>query len=177
MKNIQNIITFLYCNLTSILGVLGFVISLTNLIYFFAIRRINFSITVTKCNAKELSDCYLNYLYVKLENNSQLPISLTRFRILINNKEFDSECVPHYVYLSNFTDAEHINVKSQTLPINLQPLQAWSGVLVYEAPIDFQLSLETPLSVVIATNRYKEVKTKLWLGIPYRTNALFVLHK
>lgn len=149
--------------ISGILGVAGFIISVINLIYFFAIRRKKLNI---RFGAIGVSDYFNSNEVLKIqyffENKSQLPISITRIQILIGNKLIDCERIP--VVIEEVTRKRGNEIydrdilKSKSIPININPLAAESGYFAFSIPQGTLSKSETALTFRICTNRGKAIQ-------------------
>lgn len=156
-----------------ITGILGFIISLINLAYFFVIRNIKLNIRFGAVRLKVKQHPKHNELdvYFSFENKSQLPISITRVQLVINDRLYD--CIRMPVKIEQVIYSEHNEVydrdtlKSSIIPINLSPLAAESGFLVFHIPKDTLLDYDKALSFRICTNRGKAVQKTFVLHEDY----------
>lgn len=116
-----------------------------------------------KLSMKKGSD---NLVFAKVkftaENKSQLPISLTRIQMFVNNTYFDCELLPQvieeYVRKNNKEVLDRYNVASIHTPINLPALSAVSGYFVFLIPQDSLSENDKYLTFRICTSRGKAVQ-------------------
>lgn len=141
----------------SFAGILGFIISLINIIYFFAIRRKNLYIRFGKMGVTKASSMDLLKVQYSFENSSQLPISVTRVQLLVNDKYYDCYDLPMIIEKAerarNGEIYDRDYIKSKSVPVNLLPLQADSGYFVFLIPRGTVSNSCQHLSFRICTNR------------------------
>lgn len=152
-------------NLTSILGVLGFAISLINLIYNLYHRRkkLNIEILAYHIDFQNRHNVYITFI-----NKSTLPISITQLSLIINNKKFLVKKFQESFYsgLKNVDDNTFDKlIKYSSFPINVDMLSSNQCYV----RLDFQLELETLpkiLTFEVGTNRGLIKKVQLELPEP-----------
>ncbi len=161
MEKVINFITSI--KTTELLGILGFIISLINIIYFLVVRRKKVTVNFGDYGIRSLrknSDLLL--IHYRFDNNSQLSIAITRVRILISGKEFDCDRGVHIAEkFKNEENHKEVYSKITTtdiLPINLAPLASQSGFLGFVIPQDILLNGEKSLTFRIYTNRGKVIQ-------------------
>lgn len=147
----------------NIIGILGFIISIINFIYYFLIRRKKLNIRFETMATRKYFDSK-NVAIVKciFENQSQLPISITRIQLIINNELYDCENLP--VIAEKITRKQNNEVydediiKTNSTPINLMALSAFSGYFAFAIPKDTLSNSDKSLTFQICTNRGKAVQ-------------------
>lgn len=146
--------------ISAILGILGFIMSLLNAIYFFRSHRIAINMYIDKYVLKSFSNeeqavCPL----FLIENMSQLPISITRIRLIFNSKKYDAfrlrRIMQQVINKSNNEIYDRQIEYTNLLPINLSSLEAFSGYLAFLVPRDTVSEQEKYLTFEICTNRGK----------------------
>lgn len=153
----------------TITGILGFIISLINLIYFFIIRKKKINIRLNRFGVCDHNNPK-NVLKVNLcfENLSQLPVSITRVQVVIDKNYIDCEHIPMIIEEAVRTKSGKIYdqdyVKSTRPPINLSPLQAESVYFAFLIPRDTISNSDTQMNFQICTNRGKAVEKTLLLN-------------
>lgn len=144
------------------MGILGFVISVINFIYFFVIRRKRLTIRFGDYGIRKYRNNFdLLTVHYQFENNSQLPLSITRVKIIIDNNKYDCDRKKHTAETNQVKrNAEVITLETKTdiLPINLASLEARSGFLSFPIPQDSVSTADKVLNFEISTNR----------GIPFQ---------
>lgn len=146
-----------------ILGAAGFVISVVNLTYFFIVRKKKLSLCVctygTKPHFDKMERLIIQY---RFDNLSQLPITITRMRLLIDNTFYDSNFTPviaEDVKVSRGNEVTYQNAATtDTLPLNLDALASRGGYLWFAVPRGTLQNGEKPLTFQICTNRGKPVQ-------------------
>ena len=81
-----------------VIGIIGFVLSAINFIYFLIIRRKKLSLNFYIHSIADYFDKKQRLkIFFCIENHSQLPISITRIRLFLNEKYYDCESSPMIV--------------------------------------------------------------------------------
>lgn len=84
--------------ISGILGIAGFLISLINLINYFVSHKVNLEITMLeyayKLGVQGKKRLFIHY---KLNNKSQLPISVTDIQLVLNGIEYTEDYNTHEV--------------------------------------------------------------------------------
>ncbi len=159
--------------ISSILGFLGFVISLINFIYFFIIRKRNITLCFNCLGVQK----YLNnknklFIHYRFDNNSQLDIAITRIQIKVKNEFIDcniqSLLAEETVRRVGKKVIDKQTIYTDTLPINLAPLASQSGFLSFLIPQDTVSNNETNLTLKICTNRGKVIQNTFSLHEDYK---------
>lgn len=142
-----------------ITGILGFIISLINLAYFFVIRnmKLNVRFGVIRVKIKQNHNSNELDVYFSFENKSQLPISVTRVQVIVDDRPYDCIRMPVKIEQMSYSQNNEVydrdTLKSTTVPINLAPLAAESGFLAYLIPKGTLSGHEKALTFRICTNR------------------------
>lgn len=142
-----------------ILGLLGFLLSVANAIYFFYIRRCKLIIRFSRiCVSNYINNKSILKVQYSIENRSQLPISVTRIQVVIaETQKVDCLELPIVIEEIERTGKGEVfdrdTIKSETVPFNLQSLAAKSGYIAFEVPRDIVLNKEKRLTFQICTNR------------------------
>ena len=149
--------------ISGILGILGFIISLINLIHYFAIRRVNLDISFLKYSVNDYT--YGNeriFVQYRFDNKSQLPITITDIQLIINNKSYLSDYLPHEIFSyckrSKGEIVDYHPKYNDKLPINLNELSSRSDFLVFVVPQGTLKEDEKQLTFQIRTNRHMEAR-------------------
>lgn len=107
------------------------------------------------------------FIHYKLNNKSQLPISVTDIQLVLNGIEYTEDYNTHevnsYHHKAKGVD-EYVPTYNEHLPINLECLHSHSGYLVFVIPEDNSPNLDKGLTFQIRTNRNKEVQKKVSLN-------------
>lgn len=147
--------------ISGILGIAGFLISLINIIHLFVSHKVKLEITMLEYTVREYTpDKKRLFVHYKLNNKSQLAISVTDIQLVLNGKEYTEDYNTHEV-ISYRNGNKYVPTYNEHLPINLECLHAHSGYLVFVIPADICPNLDTGLSFQIRTNRNKEVQKKV----------------
>ena len=87
--------------ISGILGIAGFLISLINLINYFVSHKVNLEITMLeyayKLGVQGKKRLFIHY---KLNNKSQLPISVTDIQLVLNGIEYTEDYNTHEVIIT-----------------------------------------------------------------------------
>lgn len=149
--------------ISGILGVLGFIISLINLIHYFAIRRVNLDIAFLKYSVNDYT--FGNdriFVQYRIDNKSQLPIAITDIQLIIDGKSYLADYLPHEIFSyckrSKGEIVEYLPKYNDILPINLNELSSRSDFLVFVIPQGILKEGEKDLTFQIRTNRHMEVQ-------------------
>lgn len=149
--------------ISGILGILGFIISLINLIHYFAIRRVNLDIAFLKYSVNDYT--FGNdriFVQYRIDNKSQLPIAITDIQLIIDGKSYLTDYLPHEIFSyckrSKGEIVEHLPKYNDKLPINLNSLSFRSDFLAFVVPRGILKEGEKDLTFQIRTNRHMEVQ-------------------
>lgn len=155
-------------NITSILGVLGFVMSFVTWIKEWVTQRINLSGELTSA----MFGVDKAVVYVVFENHSRLPVSISKINLIANNARHPctntSKWISQNARISGGKTVYEQNEFSTSLPCSIPELGAISTVLLFE---DFQQNLLTgskSLNLEVCTSRGKIVQMKLELPAEHR---------
>lgn len=148
---------------SGVIGIVGFILSFINFLYSFIMRRKKVNVRFEKMG---ITPYYEGKEVLKIkysfENNSQLPISITRIRLIINEKYYDCTDLP--VVIEEVTRKRKNEIydcditKSNSTPINLLPLASDSGYFAFPIPKGILSNDEKALTFQICTSRGKAVQ-------------------
>lgn len=148
-------------NITLALSIFGSVGTLTSAILSFIRSRKRISITIPKLYHNNSS----MWLYVIIENNSRLPISINSVSACFSDKLFHSSQIPQKILEVTQQTGNIVTDKKEyfsiKFPISLPALSGTSGYLYFEVPATFLESPSTQLCFQVGTNRGVIKKTKL----------------
>lgn len=143
--------------ISSIFGVLGFIISLINLVYYFISRRVNLEMRIIEIAPRTYrNDKERIIVHYQVNNKSNLPISITDMRLIIDDDKYCEDFNTHEILGYHHTAKdinEYVPTYNGHLPINLPMLSSHSDYLVYVVPEGTLKALETGLTFEIRTNR------------------------
>lgn len=150
-------------SIVSVLGIIGFIFSLINFVYFFIIRKKHLIIKFGEYGIRNFrDDKKLLIIDYRFDNASQLPISITNVQILIDNKFFDcynrKTLAEEMVRKSNGIIIGRNISYTDKMPINLNSLASQSGFLAFPIPQDKLSVGEKSLNFRICTNRGKAIQ-------------------
>ena len=150
-------------NVTTIIAFAGFVISCIAAIHQITCERKNIRIKIFSYDA----DRDFMYLTMSFENLSRLPISITDIRY-VNEREFSCIPIPVKICEEETRCGNEITERkitySEKMPIQLEPLGAISGIILFE---ELPVSLKTDpkfLTFSICTNRGKAIQKTIELS-------------
>lgn len=151
-------------NITLVIAIVGFIISIYNLILSIVTQRKSLEITIL--DIYSLHDIIA--INISIENRSRLPIAITNFT-LVSNDSYRTNCTPIPTLL--FENVRRIGKEvverkqtySTQLPISISSLAAANAIVIFEKvqeplPVD-----STQVTVLVGTNRGKAVQMKLSL--------------
>lgn len=148
--------------ISGILGILGFIISMTNLIHYFVSRRINLEIKITEFALRDGSRGNKRiFVHYQMNNKSHLPITVTDMQLVILEKTYIEDFNTHEVISYKHTGKginEYVPTYNEHLPINLPMLSSHAGYLVFSVPANIVENVDKDLTFQIRTNRHKEVQ-------------------
>lgn len=146
-------------NVTTIIAVAGFCISLWTSISSWMAKRKNLRFAIYFARAAQDTV----YFRLGVENLSQLPIAISRVQIKIGDAWFDCTPLPtivqEHVRRSGKEIISRETVYSSALPIDLGPLGAFKGVLLFEGLPTLPEKRETVVNLRVSTNRGKAFET------------------
>ena len=148
--------------ISGVLGILGFIISLINLIHYFVSRRINLEIVVKGTKIYNYFNCQNRVIvHYQANNMSHLPITITDFRLVLRDEIYAEDFNTHEI-ASYHKHSKDINdykaIYNEHLPVNLPMLSSHAGYLVFVIPQDTIKDAGEDLTFRIRTNRHKEVQ-------------------
>lgn len=151
-------------NITTVIAVAGFIISCATVIYQAVSKRKRLRVRVLSY------DAYKNVMYLTMlfENLSQLPVSITNILYIEEGEEFNCTSIP--VKISESTErcgSEIIERRisySEKMPIQLEPLGAASGIILFEKMPARLKNVPKSLTFLICTNRGKAIQKTLELS-------------
>ncbi|MBR1530013.1 MAG: hypothetical protein IJ642_12045 [Oscillospiraceae bacterium] len=158
---------------TAIIAALALLLSIFNTITLMIDKSRNFSILFDKVYVSDYvshHDQKQDSIKIKytISNYSQLPISITRIRIIIDDNYFDVDYIPHYIessdYKSNGKTISETILNSTVLPIQLSALGANSGFLAFAIPKGTLTGKESKLKFQISTNRGEAITADFTIG-------------
>lgn len=158
---------------TGIAAIAAFLISTVDFVYLYHTRRkritiyfgkiivSNYTIKKNDINGIE-RDFHIVKIPFRVDNRSQLPISITRIGILIDGIKYDSEPRPHVAEIHKQKMGKELDDKivihTDVLPIYLDSLAAHFGYLAFLIPPNILSGREKALNFQICTNRGKAVE-------------------
>lgn len=148
--------------ISGVLGILGFIISLINIISYFLSRRINLEIKITEFALRDGSQGRKRiFIHYQANNKSHLPITITDLQLVLNNNTYTEDYNTHEAISYRHTAKginEYVPTYNEHIPINLPMLSSRAGYLVFSIPEDIVENDYKALTFQIRTNRHKEVQ-------------------
>lgn len=148
-------------NVTTIIAAAGFCISLWTSISSWMAKRKNLRFAIYFARAAQDTV----YFRLGVENLSQLPIAISRVQIKIGDAWFDCTPLPtivqEHVRRSGKEIISRETVYSSALPIDLGPLGAFKGVLLFEGLPTLPGKSEKAVNLRVSTNRGKAFETSV----------------
>lgn len=146
---------------SGILGILGFLISVVNLYFFFLTRKKKLSICIKQFR---VNTDYADMLtvYIRFDNLSEMPISITQIRLIVDGKYYDVFPCPmiavEWKSSNNGKILHDYAIATHTDTINLNPLESAYKYLAFQIPRGSVSVDEKSLTFEICTNRGKKVQ-------------------
>lgn len=158
-------------NITTVIAVAGFVISLCTAISTWAAkrRRLRFAIYF----ARGAEDTM--YFRFGIENLSQLPIAISRVQIKVGNEWFDctplSTMVQRHIHRVGDKIVSKETMYSSPMPIALDALGAFNGTILFEGLPTLPEKSEKTVNLRVSTNRGRafEISVPLLSGWDYHS--------
>lgn len=148
--------------ISGVLGILGFIISLINIISYFLSRRVNLEIKAEKCDLRDgVQGNKRIFVRYQINNKSHLPITVTDMQLVILGEIYFEDVNTHEVLSYWHTDKninEYVPTYNKHLPINLPMLSSRAGYLVFSVPANIAENVDKELTFQIRTNRHMEVQ-------------------
>ena len=174
--NIMNIFT-------GVSAIIALIISITNFAYLYYTKKkkitvyfgktvlSKYTIGVPDSNGNE-KEMHIFKMHFRIDNRSQLPISITQIRILIDGVQYDSEPRPYMAETFCEKTGKEIQdkgvIRTEVLPIYLNSLASHSGYLAFLIPPNTLSGHETTLNFQICTTRGKAIENTLALHVEHR---------
>lgn len=155
-------------NITFVISIAGFVISLINSLYLYVNHRKRLIVKFGPYGIRKHVDGEeLVLIHYTFCNASQLPIAITRIQLFVANALYDSAFrkfqAEKSVYSVNNCVVCDTSTTTDILPINLCSLGAKSGILGFLLPQDILPKSEKELTFRVCTNRGRAVQKTLVL--------------
>lgn len=148
--------------ISGIIGILGFVISVVNLVYFLLVRKKKLTIRFSTYGVRNYCREKVAIVAYQFDNNSQLPISITRIKLITSVGEYDCSNRIHIAEEFKRTTGGVTTLQKEIYtdhaPINLPSLGSQSGFLAFVIPPNTLSNGEKALTFRIYTNRGKAVQ-------------------
>lgn len=151
-------------NITTIIAVAGFLISVITLIQNIRSKRVNIRTHITSFDYREPA----MFFTMAFENFSELPIAITDIKFIGEKGTYSCNPVPREIFVNKKTkNNEVIQITpcvSSGLPIQISALGAFSGIILF-APVQDPPKKDSKwVTFEIHTNRRKAFRTTLELS-------------
>lgn len=150
-------------NITLFLSIFGALGSASAWIYTFIKSRKRFNVKINGYNLTPHGVLF----HIQFINNSTLPLSITDISIYCN-KEYHAKRIPEKVLEKTLRVGKevrsHKEFYSMSFPINLPSLAGESGYVLFSSGEENFPQLSNDVTLIIRTNRGREVKRILSLG-------------
>lgn len=148
---------------TLVIAVLGVVLSVANFVVSWLSQRRRLRIRVEHALFSEST----LVLFVQFENQSRLPVAITRIRLKHEGAFVDCEAIPKVVLEKSRSDGGVVYERkifySEQIPVSISSLGAASGFVLFENLQKPFPPFATHATLLIATNRGAEFETSLSL--------------
>ena len=146
--------------ISGVLGIIGFIFSVVNFVYFFATKKKKLVICFERYGIKpHLGNNVIALVQYRLDNLSQEPITITQVRLIINDNKYNCFHIPYPAIQSKITRGETVRFdytcSTDVMPINLGSRVSQGGYPGFQVPEDTLSENETRLTFEICTNRGK----------------------
>lgn len=150
-------------NITFLIAIIGFIVSIINLSYFFIIRKINLTVCFGNYGIKNYyQNKKILLIHYRFDNSSQLAIAITKIQILIDNNAYECDIRKNIAEKYERKRGSQLVCENITytdiLPINIPPLASCSGYLGFVIPPDIMSTHEKALTFRICTNRGRAIQ-------------------
>lgn len=163
--------------ISGILGILGFIISLINLIHYFITRMVNLEIIIKRYAVLDyVRGTNKVTVHFQVTNNSQLPISITDMRLIVDGEKYSEDSCTHQVmtYRRDHNGLIESNpTYNNHLPIVLDTLASKSAYLVFVVPKGKVQNHDKTVTFEVCTNRSKQALLTFEPKIPQNLRSSF----
>ncbi len=147
--------------------------TLANWFYTFSKNRKNYRVQVLEIG----NDLGIYVLTVSFENLSRLPLSITRFSLILNEEIFDCDFLPAVITETSKWSGGKVIDKTKhyslPFPVNLGSYSAQSGHVRFQIPLGYKQLISNTLPVRVCTNRGKIDEIELSLPEVLPLSELF----
>lgn len=151
-------------NVTGLIAIVSLIMTSATWIHTILLNRQNLSFRIHEAQSQN----GVSFFFVQIENYSKLPVAITRFQLVTAESEFDCVAIPHFVYQYTRRSGKEITSQktfySLQMPIELSPLGAVSGYILFDNPQAVLPAGSTDATFLICTNRGR--KEKILLPLP-----------
>lgn len=148
-----------------IISIISIVISLYNFIVNLVSHHRRINIRIENCWISKYDTTDTLVIYISVENKSQLPISITRLQVVIQNKYHDSNFLPDHIGKTSIgSENKENHFYTSRLPINLASLSSVKEHFAFDIPRNSIKKDEKVLEFKICTNRGKAITKKLLIN-------------
>lgn len=146
--------------ISGVLGIIGFIFSVVNFVYFFATKKKKFVVCFARYGIKpHFGSSQLMLVQYRFDNLSQESLTITQIRLIVKDNKFNCYHIPYPAIQTKLTQGDNVNfditIPTDVMPINLGALASQGGYLGFQVPEDTLPEGETHLTFEICTNRGK----------------------
>ena len=168
--------------ISGIIGILGFMIAVINLIHYFVTRRVHIEILILNYEMRvHIDKQILIRVQYLITNKSSLPVSVTQFGMVVNDKALPPDNRTHtlevYRYVENNKVTDRIPIYNTHTPVNLREHSAETGDFVYLVPQETKPDFENGMTFEIRSNRNQALRMKLEPKVSYKITRRNILRK
>lgn len=155
--------------ISGIIGILGFFISMINLIHYFISRRVILEIRIKEYGVRSAAQGKERvFVHYQIDNKSQLPVSVTDMQLVIDGNVYTEDSNTHEILSYKHTIGKETVTYQPTfnshVPISIECLSSHSDYLAFVIPPDILKNGEKALTFRIRTNRGKETQRSFALN-------------
>lgn len=149
----------LQLNITTVLSIIGLILSLFNILYLVYTNRKHFHFRVIRLSLLEDYPNHPIELEIEFDNKSRLPIGISRVLIQVQGKKYLADWKARILFNETQKVGKEINDRVQTytlsLPQNMMGLWSTEGSFYIETSDDFdpQTLLNDDSKIIIYTTR------------------------
>lgn len=143
--------------ISGILGILGFILSVSTIVYRLINNRVNLVFKVRNYGIRSFRGFERLLIRFQIDNKSKLAVTVTDILLIVGNTQITED---HNTLLVLPVTESNLNcreVYTQHVPIFLSPLTSCAGYIAFPIPSNTQLSPDKPVTLRICTNRNTEV--------------------
>ncbi len=161
---------FVWTIISGIIGVLGFILSAINFIYIFVKSRCKFEIELIESSVLPSSRGAKITARLQFNNLSQLPVSITDLKILVDGNKYRVDDLTHKVLSYENRIGKEVVARVPTynshIPVTLDSLGSYAGYFVFLIPRNIPVPDGKILEFEVHSNRGLVIQPTLSLNHP-----------